>query len=124
MAEESENGQEKTEQPTPKKLRDAKQKGQVPRSKELNSMTVTVFGALGLLFMGTWMIGEVALLMSGGFQLTREQVFSKVTLVQNLDFALSGALAAIAPFLLLMTVIAIFTPLAIAVARPWMPWNP
>ena len=49
MAEESQNGQEKTEQPTPKKLRDAKKKGQVPRSKELNSMTVTVFGALGLL---------------------------------------------------------------------------
>ena len=39
--------QEKTEQPTPKKLRDAKKKGQVPRSKELNSMTVMVFGAIG-----------------------------------------------------------------------------
>ena len=37
---ENETSQEKTEQPTPKKLREARQKGQVPRSKELNSMAV------------------------------------------------------------------------------------
>jgi hypothetical protein len=60
MANESDTGQEKTEQPTAKKLRDAKQKGQVPRSKELNSMTIMVFGALGLLFMGSHMIEHIS----------------------------------------------------------------
>ncbi|MDH3220870.1 MAG: flagellar biosynthesis protein FlhB [Gammaproteobacteria bacterium] len=113
MANESDSGQEKTEQPTPKKLRDAKQKGQVPRSKELNSMTVTVFGSLGLLFMGSYMIGHIAVFMRQGFTLSRDDVFSTHALFDKFDAAIGEALTAIGPFLLLMTVVAIFTPLAI-----------
>ncbi len=113
MANESENGQEKTEQPTPKKLLDAKKKGQVPRSKELNSMTITVFGALGLLFMGAYMIGQVAEMMHQGFTLSRVDAFAREAIFVRFDNALWTALGGIGPFLLLMTVIAIFTPLAI-----------
>ncbi len=113
MANESENGQEKTEQPTPKKLRDAKKKGQVPRSKELNSMTITVFGALGLLFMGAYMIGQVAEMMHQGFTLSRVDAFAREAIFVRFDNALWTALSGIGPFLVLMTVIAIFTPLAI-----------
>src|SRR5690554_1197696 len=40
---ENENGQEKTEQPSEKRLREAREKGNVPRSRELS--TVAVFGA-------------------------------------------------------------------------------
>ncbi len=113
MANESENGQEKTEQPTPKKLRDAKKKGQVPRSKELNSMTVTVFGALGLLFMGAWMIEHLKRFMLAGFSLTRAEVFSPQAIFDKFGAALAEALVAIGPFMFLMVVVAIFTPLAI-----------
>ena len=91
MANESENGQEKTEQPTPKKLRDAKQKGQVPRSKELNSMTVTVFGALGLLFLGAHMIGQVSQIMVQGFNLSRDQVMSTPAVFVKFDQAVATA---------------------------------
>ena len=45
---ENENGQERTEQPTAKRLEDARRKGQVPRSRELNTMTVTLAGAVGV----------------------------------------------------------------------------
>ena len=113
MADESNSGQEKTEQPTPKKLRDAKKKGQVPRSKELNSMTVMVFGALGLLFMGAHMIGNISSFMQQGFTLSREEVFSQQAVIERLAIAVSEALSAIGPFLFLMTVVAIFTPLMI-----------
>ncbi|HCS27711.1 MAG TPA: flagellar biosynthesis protein FlhB [Spongiibacteraceae bacterium] len=50
MAEES--GQERTEEATPKKLEEAKKKGQVPRSKELATTLVTLAGACMLLFSG------------------------------------------------------------------------
>ncbi len=113
MAQESDSGQERTEQPTPKKLRDAKKKGQVPRSRELNSMTVTVFGALGLLFMGAYMIRHIATLMREGFTLSRADAFRADALFEKFDLAVSGALSATAPFLVLMVVIALFTPLAI-----------
>ncbi len=113
MADESENGQERTEQPTPKKIRDAKQKGQVPRSKELNSMTIMVFGAGGLLMMGGFMIEHLSTVMSNGFKLTRAEVFNVESLMMKFDQALSEALSGIAPFLLLMTVTALLTPLLI-----------
>jgi flagellar biosynthetic protein FlhB len=113
MASESDSGQEKTELPTPKKLRDAKQKGQVPRSKELNSMTIMVFGALGLLFMGSHMVSHISGFMEQGFTLTRDEVFSRHAVFDKFAIAVSEALTAIGPFLFLMTVVAIFTPLAI-----------
>ncbi len=113
MANESDSGQEKTEQPTPKKLRDAKQKGQVPRSKELNSMTVMVFGALGLLFLGSHMIADISGFMRQGFRLSRAEVFSQQALLERFTITIYDALAAIGPFMVLMTVVAIFTPLAI-----------
>ncbi|WP_337245286.1 flagellar biosynthesis protein FlhB [Luteimonas sp. gir] len=50
---ENEDGQEKTEQPSEKRLRDAREKGNVPRSRELS--TVAVFGA-----------GVCMLLVTGG----------------------------------------------------------
>lgn len=49
---ENQDGQERTEEASAKKLADAKKKGQVPRSKELSTMMVTVAGALTLLATG------------------------------------------------------------------------
>lgn len=49
---ENQDGQERTEEASAKKLADAKKKGQVPRSKELATMAVTVSGAVTLLAVG------------------------------------------------------------------------
>ena len=43
MAEEGENGQEKTEQPTSKRLEQAREQGQVPRSIELSAAADSTF---------------------------------------------------------------------------------
>jgi flagellar biosynthetic protein FlhB len=49
---ENEDGQERTEDASEKKLADSRKKGQVPRSKELTTMMVTLSGAAILLFTG------------------------------------------------------------------------
>ena len=108
---EHDSSQEKTEQPTPKKLREAQQKGQVPRSRELNSMSVMVLGAAGLLMMGGFMLGSLSELMSSGFTLSRAELFDTQSIFSRLSNAVFDALGAIAPFLALMTVVAILTPL-------------
>ena len=111
MAEENENGQEKTEQPTAKKLADAKKKGQVPRSKELNSMTTMVFGALGILFMGSYMLSQVTLMMTRGFSISRAEVFDHSSVFDRFESAVVEAFSGIMPFLVLMAITVIFTPL-------------
>jgi flagellar biosynthetic protein FlhB len=50
MAEE--NGQERSERPTPKRLREARERGQVARSRELNTAAVVAAGAGALLVLG------------------------------------------------------------------------
>jgi flagellar biosynthetic protein FlhB len=111
MADESDSGQEKTEEPTAKKLKDAKEKGQVPRSKELNSMSIMVFGAIGLLTMGGHILASVTTMMKQGFTLSREQVFGSGLIIEQLKMAITTSLAGLAPFLVLMLVVAITTPM-------------
>ncbi|PKM01595.1 MAG: flagellar biosynthesis protein FlhB, partial [Gammaproteobacteria bacterium HGW-Gammaproteobacteria-7] len=53
MAEESESGQEKTEEPTHKRLTDAREKGQMARSRELATAAVFGFATLAV-----WGFGE------------------------------------------------------------------
>jgi flagellar biosynthesis protein FlhB len=45
----------RTEDPTEKKLREAREKGQVAKTAELPSSLVVIFGFLVLFFVGTWM---------------------------------------------------------------------
>jgi len=107
---ESESGQEKTEEPTEKKLKDARDKGQVPRSKELNTMTIMVFGALGFMLFGQKMIEDLSLMMKHAWVFTREELLAPNMLQTHFVEALLSALSAITPFLLLMVLVAIFTP--------------
>lgn len=51
----SDDGQERTEQPSAKKLEDARREGQVPRSRELSTMLVTLATATVLYAMGSEM---------------------------------------------------------------------
>ncbi len=108
---EHDSSQEKTEQPTPKKLREAKQQGQIPRSRELNSMSIMVIGAAGLLLFGAYMLKTLSEMMSNGFSLTRAEVLDTQTLFIRFEQAFWDALSGISPFLGLMTIVAILTPL-------------
>jgi flagellar biosynthetic protein FlhB len=108
---ENDTSQEKTEEPTPKKLREAKQKGQIPRSKELNSMSIMVIGAAGLLTLGNFMIGSLSQMMITGFSIERSEIMDTASIFSRFGDAAWAALSAISPFLALMTIVAIFTPL-------------
>lgn len=110
---ENETGQEKTEQATPKRLRESRDKGQIPRSRELNTMAVTLVGAASLFIMGEGMIGEMGGIFAHSFQPSREQIFDPATLLIFLKTALLDALLLIAPFLLVMFIVALFVPMLV-----------
>lgn len=111
MMADNDTSQEKTEQPTPKKLREAQEKGQIPRSKELNSMSIMVAGAVGLLMMGSYMIAALSDMMTTGFTLSRSEILDTSSIFIRFENALLDALTGITPFLVLMVVVAISTPL-------------
>lgn len=56
----ADNGsQNKTEQPTPKRLRDARRDGDVPRSADFTGFAGTATGVVALVIMGSWMFERI-----------------------------------------------------------------
>ncbi|MBT3011699.1 MAG: flagellar type III secretion system protein FlhB [Candidatus Thiodiazotropha sp. (ex Lucina pensylvanica)] len=110
---ENENGQEKTEQPSAKRLLDAKRKGQVPRSRELNSMAVTMIGVTTLVVMSNAIGDGLSQMMSESFVLTREQIFDINIMLIQLGDRFLQMMVTLLPFFLLVVVAAIFSSVAL-----------
>ncbi|MDF2153744.1 flagellar biosynthesis protein FlhB [Vibrio sp. CAU 1672] len=94
------DGQERTEEATPRRLQQAKEKGQVARSKELASASVLIVGAVALMWFGEALSRALFSIMSRLFDLTREEIFDPIKL---LDIA-GGALSALVLPLLMILV--------------------
>jgi len=65
---------EKTEEPTAKKLLDARKKGQIARSKELGTMFVLVGSAAALMVVGESLVNAMTLMMRRLFSVNRQEV--------------------------------------------------
>jgi flagellar biosynthetic protein FlhB len=70
---ESDSG-EKTEEPTAKKLTDARKKGQIARSKDLGTMFVLVGSAFAMFLVGNSLVEGLSLMMKRLFSLDRREV--------------------------------------------------
>jgi flagellar biosynthesis protein FlhB len=113
VAEENENGQERTEQPTSKRLEEARAQGQVPRSPELNAATVLLLAGGGLHFMGARLGTQLFDLMRSGLSLSREESVDETRAVGIFANELLHAMLACAPLLGLTLVAALLAPLTI-----------
>ena len=69
---ESDSG-EKTEEPTAKKLSDARKKGQIARSKDLGTMFVLVGSGFALMLMGDALVEALSFTMKRLFSLSRQE---------------------------------------------------
>jgi len=110
---ESETGQEKTEEPTPKKLEEAKKKGQIARSRDFNTMVIIALAATALIMMGRWMIADISTLMSHYFQPTRTDIFDPQGSIRWFYAAILDGVYLLLPFLALMLVAALLAPIMI-----------
>lgn len=111
MAEDS--GQERTEQATPKRLDDARRKGQIARSRELNTMAMLLLGAVGLMATGPHMVDKMGIIMQLGLRVKRSAVFDPWAMLDILGLAIIQGIQLILPFLFLMLVTALVAPLAL-----------
>ena len=108
-----ETGQERTEQATPKRLREAREKGQVPRSKELNSMALLMAAAGGFLLMGESILTGMQDIMSDGLAIEHARHMDKRSVMQLFGSTLLQSIQVVAPMLLLLTVVVIMTPVGL-----------
>lgn len=111
MAEDSD--QEKTEEPTGKRLDDARKKGQIARSRELNTFAMLIVSATLLLMQGEEIGKGLLKMMRTEFQLSRATIFDPVSTTLHFKQAMIDGLMLIAPFLALMVVVAIVAPISL-----------
>jgi flagellar biosynthetic protein FlhB len=111
MAEDSD--QEKTEEPTSKRLEDAQKKGQIARSRELNTFAMLIASALLFLTLGGQIGTGLLTLMKTQFQLDRNILFDPASPLIYFKQTMTDGLLLIAPFIAVMVVVAIIAPLAL-----------
>jgi len=99
---EAESGGERTEQPTAKKLSEARKKGQIARSKELGTMFVLVGTAVALIFTGSSLVDALSSVMKRLFSLGHRE-----TMDINALFGIVGQSlgALVAPLLWIFAII-------------------
>ncbi len=107
---ENQDGTEKSEEPTAKRIEDARKKGQIPRSKELTTVLMTLSAALFLLFYGSVMIQDVAAILTKGLSFDRDIAFDQQKLFGQILSIIQAAIFMILPFILLMVFIALVAP--------------
>lgn len=108
MAEDSDL--EKTEQATPKRIEKAREDGDVPRSKELATVSVLLTMLVGIWASGAQLTQALKTNMAAGLTLPRNLVFEPGLLIVNISQNLGELLWAFLPLAGLVVFIAIASP--------------
>ncbi|MDD2914439.1 MAG: flagellar biosynthesis protein FlhB [Gallionella sp.] len=109
MAEDSDL--EKTEQPSQRRLDQAREKGQVARSRELSTFAVLLAGGGMLWFMGTSFTQHMVKSLRDGLTIDRDMAFDTGLMIPRLYELSLDALITFAPLLLVVLLAALFSPL-------------
>jgi flagellar biosynthetic protein FlhB len=112
MAEDSDL--EKTEPASPRRLEEAREKGQIARSPELTTFAVLLAGGAGMYYLGRALIGSLETIMAAGLTVDRGAAFRTEVVTARLQDAATAALMGFAPFLVLVMLVAILAPLAMS----------
>lgn len=114
MAEEGkDSSQEKTEEPTPRRIEKAKEEGQVARSKELNTAMLLIAGTGGLLIFGANIGDAMTDIMRDSFDLPRDVVFDMHQMGIYLYRAVNEAMFTLIPLMVLLFIAAIAGSIAL-----------
>uniref|UniRef100_UPI004048E447 flagellar biosynthesis protein FlhB n=1 Tax=Aliarcobacter sp. TaxID=2321116 RepID=UPI004048E447 len=96
--------EEKTEEPTSKKIEDAKQEGNVSKSMEVAGAAVLFFGSLYLLFFSTYSVTEIKKLMMFSYGFIGQELDGSVLYAITYSVSMTF-LKALAPLFILVIVL-------------------
>ncbi len=103
----TDSAQERTEQPSEKRLRESREKGQIPRSRELVTALILLAGS-ALLYANTGVMAEtMAGILRLNLALTRDTIFAEQQMGIALHSSLRAAFTALTPFFITL-VLAVF----------------
>lgn len=102
----AEDQEEKTEEPTPKKIEDAKKEGNVPKSIELVGAAVLFFGSLYLLFFSSFALTSIEKMMRFSYGFIGEEI-DNLAFTVILQTTIMTFISTLAPFFILVIIFAV-----------------
>jgi flagellar biosynthetic protein FlhB len=109
----NDQGQEKTEEATQKKLDKAKEDGQVPRSKELTTTFILLASAFGFLWFGGLLAQKLLSIFRYNFEFSREVIFDTSMMVHYLGQSFAASLIGVLPIFGILLLAALIGPIAL-----------
>lgn len=104
---------EKTEPASERRLEQAREEGDVPRSREIGTFAVLMTAGAGLWMTGPWIVRALRHNMSSGLSLTREQIYYPDVLFTRIMVDLLQVVMALLPVLGAVMLVALASPLVI-----------
>jgi len=101
---------EKTEQPSPRRLEQAREEGQVPQSRELSTFLVLIAGVATLWVMGGWISERILGLVRRGFTFDRAVAFDPQLMLKDFGDLFTEALLTMLPLFAVLIVAAVAAP--------------
>lgn len=106
--------QEKTEKATPKRIQDAREEGQLPRSRELNGLAMLLTGSAGLLVVGAQWADHWRTLIESIWRADVLAHLESPATASWLAALFSDTLLTMAPWLLVMYLVAFVAPMLLS----------
>jgi flagellar biosynthetic protein FlhB len=97
MAQEAETGGERTEEPSQRRLQEARERGQVPRSRELTTFATMIGGSAALTAIGGSLTTHLSDIMRRGLVVDAPSLRNPHAMVDHLSDACISALTALLP---------------------------
>jgi len=110
---ESESGADKTEDPTEKRKKDSREKREIARSKELNTLAIMLAGSIGLIIFGGALAQDMMEIMRYNFSISREALLNPDSMGAFLLHSGKIALIALQPVLITLLIAALIGPIAL-----------
>src|SRR5207248_2100315 len=111
MAEDSDA--EKTEPASAKRLEQAREEGDVPRSREVATFTVLMAAGAGLWMTGGGLVRQLSSALASGLSLDQEQIFNADVLLNRIGVDVVRVMLACLPLGLAVMVVALASPLLV-----------
>ena len=94
---ESESGAERTEEPSARQLQEARERGQVPRSRELTNFATMIGGSAVLIAVGKSLALQLATIMRNGLAIDVRRIDNASSMSAALSDAIIGAVGMLLP---------------------------
>jgi flagellar biosynthetic protein FlhB len=104
---------EKTEPASAKRLKQARESGDIPRSREVATFTVLMTAGVGLWMLGGGVVNKLSSTLEHGLSLDREQIYNPAVLIERITADIGGVMLACLPLAVAIMLVAVVSPLLI-----------